>query len=57
MLDVIHLVIAYAVFWALTFTLVVSMWARQRRLEREISSIETLLEKIEQIERGTVKGR
>jgi CcmD family protein len=52
MLGVIHLVIAYAIFWALTFTLVVSMWARQRRLEREISRMETLLEKIEQIEQG-----
>jgi CcmD family protein len=52
MLGVIHLVIAYAIFWALTFTLVVSMWARQRRLEREISRMETLLEKVEQIEQG-----
>jgi uncharacterized membrane protein len=52
MLDIIHLVIAYALFWALTFVLVASMWVRQRRLEREISRIENLLEKIEQIEQG-----
>jgi HAMP domain-containing protein len=52
MLDIIHLVVAYAVFWGLTFVLVASMWARQRRLERGISRIETLLQKIEQIEQG-----
>jgi CcmD family protein len=52
MVDIIYLVAAYAVFWALTFILVVSMWVRQRRLEREISRMETLLEKVEQIEQG-----
>jgi CcmD family protein len=52
MLNITHLVIAYAVFWGLTFVFVASMWARQRRLEREISRIETLLEKIEQFEQG-----
>ena len=50
MLNITHLVIAYAVFWAMTFILVASMWARQRRLEREISRMENLLEKIEQLE-------
>ena len=30
---------AYAVFWALTFVLVFSIWARQRRLEREIAAL------------------
>jgi CcmD family protein len=52
MLDILHLVIAYAVFWALTFVLVASIWARQRRLEQEISRMENLLEKIEQLEQG-----
>jgi CcmD family protein len=39
----VYLVAAYAVFWALTFVLVVSIWARQRRLEREIKALETQL--------------
>jgi hypothetical protein len=30
---------AYGVFWALTFGLVFSVWARQRRLEREIAAL------------------
>lgn len=39
----IYLVAAYAVFWLLTFVLVLSMWARQRRLEREIAALEARL--------------
>ena len=39
----VYLVAAYAVFWALTFVLVFSIWARQRRLEREIKALEALL--------------
>ena len=39
----IYLVAAYAVFWALTFALVFSIWARQRRLEREIAALEAHL--------------
>lgn len=42
----IYLVAAYAVFWLLTFVLVVSIWARQRQLERNISRLE------EQLKRG-----
>jgi hypothetical protein len=38
----VYLVAAYAVFWGLTFALVFSIWARQRRLERDL---ETLLKK------------
>ena len=34
-----YLVAAYAVFWALTFVLVFSIWVRQRRLEREIAAL------------------
>jgi hypothetical protein len=33
----VYLVAAYAAFWALTFALVFAIWARQRRLEREIA--------------------
>ena len=40
----IYLVAAYAVFWALTFILVLSIWFRQRRLEREIAALQALLE-------------
>jgi CcmD family protein len=39
----VYLVAAYAVFWALTFALVFSIWARQRRLEREIEALEARL--------------
>jgi CcmD family protein len=39
-----YLVAAYAVFWALTFVLVFSIWKRQRQLEREISALAAQLE-------------
>ncbi|MGD2143231.1 MAG: CcmD family protein [Anaerolineae bacterium] len=39
----VYLVAAYAVFWVLTFVLVLSMWARQRRIEREIAALEEQL--------------
>ncbi len=35
-----YLVAAYAVFWGLTFALVFSIWARQRRLERELRALQ-----------------
>jgi hypothetical protein len=34
------LVAAYGVFWGLTFALVLSIWIRQRRLERDIAILE-----------------
>jgi CcmD family protein len=34
----VYLVAAYAVFWLLTFVLVLSMWVRQRRLEQDIAA-------------------
>ena len=40
----VYLVAAYAIFWALTFVLVFSIWARQRRLQREIADLEARLE-------------
>lgn len=43
----VYLVAAYAVFWALTFILVLSLWARQRRIERNIKSLEDQLERPE----------
>ena len=39
----IYLVVAYGIFWGLTFVLVLSIWARQRRLEREIAALEARL--------------
>jgi CcmD family protein len=39
----VYLLAAYAVFWALTFVLVFSIWARQRRLERELEALEARL--------------
>ena len=32
----VYLVAAYAVFWGFTFALVIRIWLRQRRLDREI---------------------
>lgn len=40
-----YLLSAYAVFWALTFVLVFSMWFRQRRLERKIRDLQARLER------------
>ena len=39
----VYLVAAYAVFWALTFVLVFSIWARQRRLGQKIAALEALM--------------
>ena len=39
----IYLIAAYAVFWGLTFVLVVSIWRRQQRIEREIARLEAQL--------------
>jgi hypothetical protein len=36
----VYLVAAYAVFWAFTFALVLSLWLRQRRLEQDIAALE-----------------
>ena len=38
-----YLLAAYAVFWALTFALVFSIWVRQRRLEQEIAALRARL--------------
>lgn len=35
-----YLFAAYAIFWGLTFVLVFSIWARQRRLEREVKILQ-----------------
>lgn len=39
----VYLLAAYAVFWVLTFALVGSIWARQRRLGREIATLQAQL--------------
>jgi len=39
MSNLAYLLFAYAIFWVLTFALVFSIWARQRRLEREIAAL------------------
>ncbi|MGB9776889.1 MAG: heme exporter protein CcmD [Anaerolineae bacterium] len=36
----VYLVAAYGVFWGLTFALVFSIWARQRRVERELRALQ-----------------
>lgn len=43
MSNLIYLAAAYAVFWALTFALVFSIWARQRRLQQEIADLASRL--------------
>jgi CcmD family protein len=43
-----YLLAAYIVFWALTFVLVFSIWARQRRLEREITALAAQLKENEE---------
>lgn len=40
----VYLVAAYGVFWAFTFVLVFSIWARQRRIERQIDALLSRLE-------------
>jgi hypothetical protein len=39
-----YLVAAYGVFWGLTFALVISIWVRQRRLERDIATLAAQME-------------
>jgi uncharacterized membrane protein len=46
MSNLLYLLCAYIVFWALTFVLVFSIWMRQRRLEREIAALQARLEEI-----------
>lgn len=41
----VYLVAAYAVFWVFTFVFVFSLWARQRRLERDIAALEERLDR------------
>ena len=40
----VYLVAAYAIFWALTFVLVFSIWNRQRRLERDMAALQARLD-------------
>jgi CcmD family protein len=44
-----YLAAAYAVFWAFTFALVFSIWARQRRVEREIEALLSRLGGVEEV--------
>ena len=48
----IYLVIAYAVFWVLAFALVISIWARQGRIDREIAMLNALLDDQEKTAAG-----
>jgi len=45
----VYLVAAYIVFWTLPLALIFSIWARQRRLEREIAALAARLEEGEAI--------
>ena len=38
---------SYLIIWALAFGLVFSMWARSRRLERDLQAIRELLKELE----------
>lgn len=39
----VYLLAAYAVFWLLPFLFVLSMWMRQRHLERELAELSAQL--------------
>lgn len=43
----IYMVVGYGVFWALTLILVGSIWARQRRLDREVAGLRALLDEVQ----------
>ncbi len=36
---------AYAVFWGLTFAFVMSLWARQRRIQQELKRLSETFER------------
>jgi heme exporter protein CcmD len=38
-----YLIAAYAIFWLLPFILILTIWIRQRRIEREIAALEARL--------------
>ncbi|MGD2145750.1 MAG: hypothetical protein PVH41_03535 [Anaerolineae bacterium] len=46
----IYLVGAYAVFWAFTFVFVLLLWTRQRRIERDITTLQDHLGRPESTE-------
>ena len=50
-----YLVAAYIVFWALTFMLVISIWVRQRRLDREIAALTAQVANEQGIEQPTAQ--
>ncbi|MBN1179290.1 MAG: hypothetical protein JXD18_08770 [Anaerolineae bacterium] len=39
----IYLVVAYVVFWAFSFALIISMWLRQRRIDQQIALLKDQL--------------
>lgn len=43
----IYLVAAYAVFWTFTSIFVARLWARQRRIEKDIQALEEQLQQKE----------
>ena len=40
----VYLMVAYSVFWAFTFALVVSMWSRQNQVARDIEMLRAQLD-------------
>ncbi len=43
--NAIFLVAAYGVFWLGTFVYVLTIWQRQRNLEKDLEALETLVKK------------
>jgi hypothetical protein len=39
-----YLIVAYVVFWILTFGLVFSIFARQKAVERDVAALQALLD-------------
>jgi uncharacterized membrane protein YciS (DUF1049 family) len=40
----VYLVAAYAVFWVCSFAFILLLWARQRRIERDLQRLEDQIE-------------
>jgi uncharacterized membrane protein YciS (DUF1049 family) len=45
-----YLVAAYAVFWGVTSAFVLSLWLRQRRIERDIEVLREQLEREQSVD-------
>ena len=47
----VYLVAAYVVFWACTFAFILSLWAKQRGIERDIEALEERFKRHQETDR------